>query len=467
MSEGNKLLEKAERSIKKAIFNSDYFKNFIEGFIIPEVAEELKRLAKSRKMSLGDFTNVLKEAKQINSTFKKFRSPKIPKTPSTSTTSISQTEQESSESGFVQKSDSPQASELLTSGTTKGHSSEILDSQNSENTKRRNRSIKDYEYEMLSDFDKRIFDLSEGFGGGVLGRDRAYDVVFKNLPFLKPIAKALPAVARPLSRISAHPIASMGAGLMAIQSIDNKMVSAAKSATSKEIHVAVSGAPSKELMDIAAAIGETESIYQRRSKMMSAFGDADYGYRTIGTALKGADDLSRVKIMEVFGIDETDAFIAMQMAIPPEQRVMSDAQKRTRAQELVRLETEYGLSGHGGIGAAIQSVLNLLPGGSWARRKDFENFDYVREFVEEQVKEYNEKTKEAGEAAREASSLPLQSATSPEPSSSQSEVSLAFNIGTVDVSAENPEQLIDQLMDATRAKDNYAYALAFDSGRAA
>lgn len=324
-----------------------------------------------------------------------------------------------------------------------------------------------YRRDMLSSFDSKIEDLTERYGGGTIGRNRAYDVLFKNIPFLKPIAKSLPFIARPLANIAAHPIASMGAGALALQSLDNKIGTAAKSSTNREILSAAIGSPSDELMSIATAIGEVDSIYQRRRKMMSIFGDADYGYKTIGNTLKGVDDFTRIKLMEAYGIDETDAFIAMQMATPPENRVMSAAQKRARAQELVRLETEYGFSGHGGWGDFFQSILNSLPLGETARRKDYEDFDYVREHVDKQFDEYMKKTKEAGENANQSSSLPLQSMITPEPSSSQSDVQLAFNIGTVDVTADNPLQLADELMGVAESKSNYAYALAFGSGRAA
>lgn len=322
-----------------------------------------------------------------------------------------------------------------------------------------------YRKDMLSDFDSRMEDLTERYGGGASGRDKAYDVLFKNIPFLKPIAKNLPAAAKQLSTIAAHPAKSIGAGLVALEVLDNKIVSASKSATKKEVISAAVGTPSEELMNIVSAIGETDSIYQRRRKMMSTFGNADYGYKFIGETLKGKDDFTREKLMQSFGIDEVDAYIAMQMATAPEDRVKSPAQKKARAAEMVRLETEYGFSGHGGVGAFIQSVINSIPGMEALRRLDYESFDYVQGAVDEKVKAYIEKTKQAGETANQSSSLPLQERVAPDSSTSQSGSQVSINIGTVDVNADNPEQLAYELgAVASSHSKNHTLAVAFDSG---
>jgi hypothetical protein len=67
--------------------------------------------------------------------------------------------------------------------------------------------------------------------------------------------------------------------------------------------------------------------------------------------------------------------------------------------------------------------------------------------------------------SNESSSLPSQGATSQESSSPQSGAQVSFNIGTIDVSADNPEQLAYELgAVASSHSKNHTLAVAFDSG---
>lgn len=472
MPKENELLEKARRSIKKSIVDSAYFKNLMNSLVVPELSEQLKKFSKSAKMPLIDFVNVLKDLNQINSTFTKIRIPKI-KTPNKSAIIINKP--------VDQKTYGP----------------EVPSDWDSRDAKRRQKQAGDYERDALPDFEQKLKDLTEKYDS----ESKAFDVMYKNNPLLKQIAKEMPgltkAFMKSLPYLKIGGTAAVGAFTLwrlalkeqrgfAIEGIrGGRMGVSSSTAISANTALQASGGSEKSLSPIGTwdtnigkmmRGGSSEFIAQLAKYGVNVFGSGEVGLATgeeiftnvtkrIRELRDSGDNPLALALAETFGIDqavwkkisqvEGGDVLGWVKRVGKESGAEKAASREDNTLRFHELETKFFRRWKTDLlfpkkqSTTSEALLDAL---------SFGGFDALQSILPEKFKLIRN-------ISNESSSVPTQGVSAPESSTSQSGAQVAINIGTVDVNADNPEQLVYELgAVASSHSNNHALAVAFDSG---
>jgi hypothetical protein len=465
MAEGSDFLKRTERSLIKSITKSDYFKDLLDGIAIPELSEQLKKFSRSRKMSIGDLVSVMNDIKQINSTFKKFRSSKKTKPSNTPSQEV--------------------------------YGPEVPSDWDSQDAKRRQRQASSYENDVLHDFSKRLKDLTEKYGS----ESKAFDVMYKNNPLLKQIAKEMPgltkAFMKSLPYLKIGGVTAAGAftlwrtilkeqrGFAAEGIRGGRMGIDSFTAISANTALKASGGSEKSL----SPIGKWKTNIGKM--MMGGSSDflvelAKYGVNLRGSGVGGfatgeeifADVTKRIKQMrdsgdeeralalaDIFGIDEA-TWKKIQQVEGGDVLKWIKQQGKDSGADRAAAEEDRTLRFHEKETKFLRGwKTNLLfpKRHKTVREAYLDSMSFGMHGALESV--LPEKFRIIRNISNESSSLPLQGATSQESSSPQSGAQVSFNIGTIDVSADNPEQLAYELgAVASSHSKNHTLAVAFDSG---
>lgn len=305
-----------------------------------------------------------------------------------------------------------------------------------------------YRKDMLSDFDSRMEDLTERYGGD---RNKAEDKYKKelsqNLPLFfrnsKMTAKQMYSISKGISvgKAIATPI-GMAAGV-AVQTI-NKIVGGADDANKRSVGLEnlknLYGGLSKDETNAALLAGMTpEQALRAKGKLMMKYGPKPFEVLGgIASQVKDASPQARTALAEKLGIDES--LFAMIDILWQTGRIDTDSEYR---QTQAKLENEKIRGMYlRRSGSGFLNTIKGMSSDSWAARSS-----------------------EAIRISEESANVPSQTLVTPSEKSSSSGNQISFNIGTVDVSADNPEQLIHELAaEASSHSNNHTLALAFDSG---
>lgn len=305
-----------------------------------------------------------------------------------------------------------------------------------------------YRKDMLSDFDSRIEYLTERYGGDkIKAEDKYKKELSQNLPLFfrnsKMTAKQMHSIVKGLSvgRAIATPV-GMAAGV-AMQTI-NKIIGGADEANKRSVGIEnlknLYGGLSKNETNAALLAGMTpERALQAKGKLMMKYGPKPFEVLSgIASQVKDASPQARTALAEKLGIDES--LFAMVDILGLTSRIDADSEHRqTQAQlENEKIRGMYLRRS----GSGFLNTIKGMSSDSWAARGS-----------------------EAIRISEESASTPTQTLVAPTEKSPSSGNQISFNIGTVDVNADNPEQLAYELgAVASSHSNNHTLAVAFDSG---
>lgn len=305
-----------------------------------------------------------------------------------------------------------------------------------------------YRKDMLSDFDRRMEDLTERYGGDKnKAEDKYKKELSQNLPLFfrnsKMTAKQMFSISKGLSVGSAIATPIGAAAGVAMHTIE-KIISGADDANKRSVGLEnlknLYGGLSKNETHAALLAGMTpEQALRAKGKLMMKYGPKPFEVLSgIASQAKDVSPQARTALAEKLGIDES--LFAMADILGQTGRIDVGTEYR-QTQAKVENEKIRGMY----LRRSGSGVINTIKGmakDSWVARGS-----------------------EAIKISNESSGVPNQTLVTPSEKSSSSGNQVSINIGTVDVSADNPEQLAYGLgAVASSHSKNHTLAVAFDSG---
>lgn len=260
--------------------------------------------------------------------------------------------------------------------------SDVAQDRENEKVRRRVRGAENYEYDMMSDYDKHISDLTERYGGDRDKAESAYKKeLSKNLPKFfkdsKMSSKSLYNLSRGFSALKgAGGVVSTVAGVA--QGVVEKVISGADDANKRSVGIEnlmnLTGGLSKEEVAAGELAGmSVEQILKTKQKLTLKFGDLQTALKVISDAGAGEDPESRMFLYEALGIDETE--LAWADIYNKSGRIDPTTEHR---KTLARLEEEKfrGMMLRRS-GSGFWNTFKGMSPDSWAARSEDEDFNKI------------------------------------------------------------------------------------------
>jgi hypothetical protein len=258
----------------------------------------------------------------------------------------------------------------------------IAQDRENEKVRRRVRGVENYEYDMMSDYDKHMSDLTERYGGDKDKAESAYKKeLSKNLPKFfkdsKMSSKSLYNLSRGLSTLkgvggTVSTVASVASG------ITERIIGGADEANKRSVGIEnlmnLTGGLSKEEIAAGELAGmSTEQILKTKQKLTLKFGDLQTALKVISDAGAGEDPESRMFLYEALGVDETE--LAWSDIYNKSGRIDPTTEHR---KTVARLEEEK----YRGMllrrsGSGFWNTIKGMSPDSWAARSEDEDFNKI------------------------------------------------------------------------------------------
>lgn len=310
-----------------------------------------------------------------------------------------------------------------------------------------------YRYDMLSDFNQRMEDLTERYGGDRNKAEEKYKKELnKNLPMFfrnsKMTAKQMYNLSKGLSfGKSAFGVGSLIAG--AVIGTTKAISHASDSANSRIVGIEnlqnLYGKPSRDVFNAGLLAGMSpEQITKTHGKLLTKFG----GVKPLMNVAKGIasqSPLARVAVAEQLGLDEN--MMAFLDILAGTGRIKNTEHRQMAAKKIL---TEYQKASMLKTGSSLsETIIGFIGDSSVGAR-----------FADD----IKMKVEDAKNRANESSSLPSQGTTQPSDGTATSGNQISFSIGNVNVDADNPAEFIAGMREVASARGGQTLARTFDSG---
>lgn len=298
---------------------------------------------------------------------------------------------------------------------------------------------------------------------------------YRKFPWVKSLVdagviqkKELPKITKSLNRMSknpflghivknpalAIPLLAYGAIVKGLSLSDNANRDVVDWKNSANLH----GTPSRKFAEAAfmAGLKDPGQIAELYGKLTAKFGNADAILEGIGSRTGKMSPLARMAVAKSMGWD--DKTMAIADILSDNGHLKIDRTRRMNANKnMIEAADKMGWSSSGGWGDTAQSLWWLIPGMKSAAARDAADFDYTRkDLIEGYFKTADEHIKAAGDAAQSADEYDSGKIGNKQSSNAPANVSksVAFNIGTLQVDAENTEGLMRSLMKEGSVRDH-------------
>jgi hypothetical protein len=260
--------------------------------------------------------------------------------------------------------------------------SDVAQKRENEKVRRSIRGVENFEYDMMSDYDKRKADLTERYGGDENKAETAYKKeLSKNLPKFfkdsKMSSKSLFNLSRGLSALKgASGIVSTVAGVAS--GITERIIGGADEANKRSVGIEnlmnLTGGLSKEEIAAGELAGmSVEQILKTKQRLTLKFGNIQTALKIISDAGAGEDPESRMFLYEALGVDETE--LAWADIYNKSGRIDPTTEHR---KTVARLEEEK----YRGMllrrsGSGFWNTIKGMSSDSWAARSEDEDFNKI------------------------------------------------------------------------------------------
>ena len=226
------------------------------------------------------------------------------------------------------------------------------------------------------------------------------------------------------------------------------------------------GTPSRKFAEAAymAGLKDPGQISELYGKLTAKYGNADAILENIGSRTGKMSPLARMSIANSQGWNEQVMAIADIMSNNGHLRI--DRSRRVAANKaMIEAADTMGWNSSSGLGDTAQSLWWSIPGMKSGAARDAADFKYVSDDLHDfYFKQIDEQIKSATDAAESANDYDAGRIGNKQTSAGTNvSKSVAFNIGTLQVDAENSEQLIQSLMKEGAERDHLGIIEATDT----
>lgn len=291
-----------------------------------------------------------------------------------------------------------------------------------------------YRYDMLSDYDRHMEDLTERYGGDRNKAENKYKAeLSKNLPTFFKNSKMSSKQLYNLNKSFASAkgkaavittVASIAGGYL------NRIISGADTANKRSVNLEnaitlTGGLSKKEIISAQLAGLSSEQMLQGKKHLVERYGTLSNALRVISGAMAGADsDQARIAIAKSLGVDES--LVAWADIFAGGGRIDALTEHR-KIQARLEEETIRGMMQRRSGSGAWETFKGLSPDSLHARLRDAEWESIAEGF------------NASARVANQSASLPSQSVGAAASYSGNSNVSV--NVGGVVVNTDNAERL--------------------------
>ena len=226
------------------------------------------------------------------------------------------------------------------------------------------------------------------------------------------------------------------------------------------------GTPSRRFAEAAymAGLKDPGQISELYGKLTAKYGNADAVLENIGSRTGKMSPLARMSIANSQGWNEQIMAIADIMSNNGHLRI--DRSRRVAANKaMIEAADTMGWNSSSGLGDTAQSLWWSIPGMKSGAARDAADFKYVSDDLHDfYFKQIDEQIKSATDAAESANDYDSGRIGNKQTSAGTNvSKSVAFNIGTLQVDAENSEQLMQSLMKEGAERDHLGIIEATDT----
>lgn len=226
------------------------------------------------------------------------------------------------------------------------------------------------------------------------------------------------------------------------------------------------GTPSRKFAEAAymAGLKDPGQISELYGKLTAKYGNADVILENIGSRTGKMSPLARMSIANSQGWNEQIMAIADIMSNNGHLRI--DRSRRVAANKaMIEAADTMGWNSSSGWGDTAQSLWWSIPGMKSGAARDAADFKYVSDDLHDfYFKQIDEQIKSAADAAESANDYDAGRIGNKQTSAGTNvSKSVAFNIGTLQVDAENSEQLMQSLMKEGAERDHLGIIEATDT----
>ena len=226
------------------------------------------------------------------------------------------------------------------------------------------------------------------------------------------------------------------------------------------------GTPSRKFAEAAymAGLKDPVQISELYGKLTARYGNADAVLENIGSRTGKMSPLARMSIANSQGWNEQIMAIADIMSNNGHLRI--DRSRRVAANKaMIEAADTMGWNSSSGWGDTAQSLWWSIPGMKSGAARDAADFKHVSDDLHDfYFKQIDEQIKSASDAAESANDYDAGRIGNKQTSAGANvSKSVAFNIGTLQVDAENSEQLIQSLMKEGAERDHLGIIEATDT----
>lgn len=226
------------------------------------------------------------------------------------------------------------------------------------------------------------------------------------------------------------------------------------------------GTPSRRFAEAAymAGLKDPGQISELYGKLTAKYGNADAVLENIGSRTGKMSPLARMSIANSQGWNEQIMAIADIMSNNGHLRI--DRSRRVAANKaMIEAADTMGWNSSSGWGDTAQSLWWSIPGMKSGAARDAADFKHVSDDLHDfYFKQIDEQIKSASDAAESANDYDAGRIGNKQTSAGTNvSKSVAFNIGTLQVDAENSEQLIQSLMKEGAERDHLGIIEATDT----
>ena len=226
------------------------------------------------------------------------------------------------------------------------------------------------------------------------------------------------------------------------------------------------GTPSRRFAEAAymAGLKDPGQISELYGKLTAKYGNADAVLENIGSRTGKMSPLARMSIANSQGWNEQVMAIADIMSNNGHLRI--DRSRRVAANKaMIEAADTMGWNSSSGLGDTAQSLWWSIPGMKSGAARDAADFKYVSDDLHDfYFNQIDEQIKSATDAAESANDYDAGRIGNKQTSAGTNvSKSVAFNIGTLQVDAENSEQLIQSLMKEGAERDHLGIIEATDT----
>ena len=226
------------------------------------------------------------------------------------------------------------------------------------------------------------------------------------------------------------------------------------------------GTPSRKFAEAAymAGLKDPGQISELYGKLTAKYGNADVILENIGSRTGKMSPLARMSIANSQGWNEQVMAIADIMSNNGHLRI--DRSRRVAANKaMIEAADTMGWNSSSGLGDTAQSLWWSIPGMKSGAARDAADFKHVSDDLHDfYFNQIDEQIKSATDAAESANDYDAGRIGNKQTSAGTNvSKSVAFNIGTLQVDAENSEQLIQSLMKEGAERDHLGIIEATDT----